>query len=55
MAQWKPDRNLRFLRLLMFQDQTCTMRPIFAPLPIRLEQKETNRIYKSVDKRFRRH
>ena len=26
MAQWKPDRNLRLLRLLLFQDQTCTMR-----------------------------
>ena len=38
MAQWKPDRNLR---LLLFQDQTCTMRPLFAPMPIRLEQKDT--------------
>jgi len=41
MARWKPHRNLRFLRLLLFQDQTCTTRPRFAPLPIRLEQKET--------------
>jgi len=38
MAQLKPDRNLR---LLLFQDQTCTMRPLFALLPIRLEQKQT--------------
>jgi hypothetical protein len=36
MAQWKPVRNLR---LLLFQDQTCTMRPLFAPMPIRLKQK----------------
>ncbi len=41
MAQWKPDRNLRLLRLLLFQDQTCTMRPLFATMPIRLERKET--------------
>jgi len=40
MAQWKKHRNLCFLRLLLFQDQTCTMRPLFAPLPIRLEQKD---------------
>ena len=41
MAQWKPDRDLRLLRLLLFQAQTCTMRPLFAPMPIHLEQKET--------------
>jgi len=41
MAWWKPHRILRFLRLLLFQDQTCTMSPLFAPLPIRLEQKQT--------------
>jgi len=41
MAQWKQHRNLRFLRVLLFQDQTCTMRLLFAPLPIPLEQKGT--------------
>jgi len=41
MAHWKQHRILRFLRLLLFQDQTCTLRPLFAPLPIRLEQKQT--------------
>ncbi len=40
MAQLKPHRNLRLLRLLLFPNQTCTMRPRLAPLPIRLEQKE---------------
>ena len=38
MAQWKLDRNLR---LLLFQDQTCAVPPLFAPMPIRLQQKET--------------
>jgi hypothetical protein len=37
----KPHQKLRFLRLLVFQDQACTMRPLFAPLPMRFEQKET--------------
>ncbi len=41
MAQLKPHQNLRLLRLLLFHDQTCTMRPLLAPLPIRFEQKET--------------
>jgi len=41
MAHWKTDRILRCLRLLLFQDLTCTVRPLFAPPPIRLrlEQK----------------
>ncbi len=33
--------NLRFLRLLLFQDQTCAVHPLFAPLQTHLEQKQT--------------
>jgi hypothetical protein len=34
-------RKLRFLRLLLFQDQICASRPRFGPLPVRVEQKQT--------------
>jgi hypothetical protein len=38
MANLKAYRNLRQLRLLLFQDQTCTTRLRFAPLQSDLEQ-----------------
>jgi hypothetical protein len=41
MVYSRPYRNLRFLRLLLFQDQAGAMRPLSALLQTHLEQKET--------------
>ena len=34
-------RNLRYLRSLLFKDQTCAMRPRFVPMQTHFEQKVT--------------
>ncbi len=41
MARFNPHQDLRYLRLLLFQDSVCTMRRRFSLLQMRFEQKET--------------